>query len=185
MSEKVIRLTPKGIEKAKEILAGLPDEQVGNIVKYLTETFLEEIHLGLEGEVEYKDAPFYELVDRIYQEHEVKGCYFCDRSIDGNAVPFNYPDKTEICLTCQIKVANLLKAFKINPAVLFPGMGDRKIQAVIYEREDTMHTKDSDCTVGETGACVICHVTHGDPCPECGGRAFHKDGCPIVVGTKH
>jgi hypothetical protein len=25
--------------------------------------------------------------------------------------------------------------------------------------------------------CTVCHVTWGDPCPGCGGRGFHVDGC--------
>ena len=38
------------------------------------------------------------------------------------------------------------------------------------------HTKDSDCTVVD-GLCIICHVGHDDPCPDCGGQAFHNPGC--------
>jgi len=40
-----------------------------------------------------------------------------------------------------------------------------------------LHTKDLDCTLDEHFCCVVCGVGHGDPCPECGQRAFHKDGC--------
>lgn len=40
------------------------------------------------------------------------------------------------------------------------------------------HTKDKDCIVGDvTGWCLICHVAHGDPCPDCGARAYHKPNC--------
>jgi hypothetical protein len=39
------------------------------------------------------------------------------------------------------------------------------------------HKQDSDCTVGEDGLCIICQVLHGDPCVECGARAFHLANC--------
>jgi len=138
-NEKVVQLTPKyietyleSLEKAPEVLAKLPKHEVEFIVKYLTDQFIEEIKQGLEGEIEYKDAPFFEVVDRLYEDVEVKGCYFCDRSIDGNAEPFDYPNNTRLCLTCMEKAANLLVAFGIDHGSLFPGMGDRKIQKVIY-----------------------------------------------------
>jgi len=40
------------------------------------------------------------------------------------------------------------------------------------------HTKDADCTIDPaTGLCSVCGVADGEPCPECGGRSFHLDGC--------
>lgn len=40
------------------------------------------------------------------------------------------------------------------------------------------HGKDSDCTIDpETDCCTECGVWHADPCPDCGGRGFHNDGC--------
>lgn len=140
-NEKVVRLTPKyietyleSLEKAPEILAELPKHEVELIVTYFADQFVEEIKQGLEGEIEYKDAPFFEVVDRLYEEVEVKGCYFCDRSIDGNAEPFDYPNTTKICLSCMDKVANFLVAFGIDHTSLFPGMGERKIQKVLFEK---------------------------------------------------
>lgn len=137
-NEKVIKLTPKYIEEAKEILANLPDDQVGSIMKFIAGQFTKEIELGLEGEVDYEDAPFFGLIDRMYEDAQPKGCYFCDRSIDGNAVPFE--DKTKLCLTCKLKVANLLVAFGIDPNCIFSGMGKRKIQKVIFEKFDEVPT---------------------------------------------
>ena len=40
------------------------------------------------------------------------------------------------------------------------------------------HSKDSDCTLDETDCCTVCGSYHADPCPGCGGRGFHVDGCP-------
>jgi len=131
--ENVIKLTPKYIQAAKEVLAGLPEDQVKDVTMFIAGQFIEEIGLGLEGELEYREAPFFEVVDKMYEESQPKGCYFCDRSIDGNEKPFDYPNSTKLCLTCMLKVANLMVAFGINPGSLFPGMGDRQIQAVLYD----------------------------------------------------
>lgn len=133
-NEKVVQFTSKYIVKAREALANMPEDEIVYIVKYLADQFIGEIEQGLEGEIEYKDAPFFEVIDRMYEGAQPKGCYFCDRSIDGNAEPFDYPDKTRICLTCMDKVANLLVAFGIDHESLFPGMGERKIQEVIYDK---------------------------------------------------
>lgn len=44
------------------------------------------------------------------------------------------------------------------------------------------HTEDAHCTVDtETNECRICHVFHGDPCQDCGGRGYHNQGCPIML----
>jgi hypothetical protein len=43
------------------------------------------------------------------------------------------------------------------------------------------HSKDSDCTVNEeTECCDVCGVSHGEECPDCGGRGFHKPVCPVL-----
>ncbi len=42
------------------------------------------------------------------------------------------------------------------------------------------HTQDSDCTLNLNDECVECGVYHGDPCPDCGGRGFHKSDCPSL-----
>lgn len=41
------------------------------------------------------------------------------------------------------------------------------------------HAQDEDCTVDpETNECIQCGTWHGDPCPDCGARAFHREDCP-------
>jgi hypothetical protein len=45
-----------------------------------------------------------------------------------------------------------------------------------------VHDKDSDCVLDALGYhCVECGVPHGDPCPECGGKAFHTERCPEML----
>lgn len=48
------------------------------------------------------------------------------------------------------------------------------------QRLTAIHSHDFDCTVGEDGECAECHVYHGDPCPSCGQRAYHADGCAAI-----
>lgn len=44
------------------------------------------------------------------------------------------------------------------------------------------HTKDEDCTPDPaTDLCIGCGVHHGEPCAACGGKAFHRDDCPIYI----
>ena len=45
-----------------------------------------------------------------------------------------------------------------------------------------IHTRDEQCQV-EDGRCIACGVAHGEPCPECRGRAFHRFGCPLLPET--
>jgi hypothetical protein len=46
------------------------------------------------------------------------------------------------------------------------------------------HEKDDDCKLdnpdGLPGTCVECGVYHDEPCPDCGGTGFHKDGCQEI-----
>jgi len=42
------------------------------------------------------------------------------------------------------------------------------------------HERDSDCTLDPAvDVCIYCHVSHGDPCPECSGRGYHVAGCAM------
>jgi len=130
--EGKIRIAPKYIQKAMDLHLGLTEEQVRDFLRFIAEKFIKEIEQGLEGAIDYLDAPFFEAVDTMYEESQPKGCYFCDRSIDGNETPFDYPNETRLCLSCMLKVANLMKAFGIEPQSLFPELGNTKIQKVIY-----------------------------------------------------
>jgi hypothetical protein len=48
-------------------------------------------------------------------------------------------------------------------------------------RKRREHSRDSDCTVDpKTDSCKTCGVYHGDPCPRCGGRGFHKPKCSTL-----
>jgi len=136
MADKIIKFYPKHIKEIKsalDVLRNIPDEDVRTILAVLSEQFIDEIRNGLEGEVEYNEAPFFAEVDKLYQDAIPKGCYFCDPEIDPNDAPFDFPENAKLCPSCQLKVANILKAFGIHPECLFPGIGERKKQEVIYE----------------------------------------------------
>lgn len=42
------------------------------------------------------------------------------------------------------------------------------------------HHKDEDCAghLGD-GCCVVCGAGHGDPCQECSGTGYHREGCTL------
>lgn len=42
------------------------------------------------------------------------------------------------------------------------------------------HERDEDCTLDANDVCIRCGLYHGDPCPLCEGRGFHKPGCEVV-----
>ena len=127
--------TKQGQEKrtAMEILSSMDPQEIKEISDHLTTKFLDSIKKGLEGDFEFAGYPIFEAVDKLYESYEARGCYFCDKNIDGNETPFDYPDKTSLCLSCMLKVADLLVSFGINHEVLFPGMADRNNQQVLYQ----------------------------------------------------
>lgn len=45
---------------------------------------------------------------------------------------------------------------------------------------DMEHNQDKDCEgYVVDGVCSICGAGHGDPCPECGQRAYHRHDCDL------
>lgn len=44
---------------------------------------------------------------------------------------------------------------------------------------NTEHTKDSDCTLDNNHTCIGCGVYHGEPCPVCKQRGYHKTDCSL------
>lgn len=53
------------------------------------------------------------------------------------------------------------------------------ITTAIRARRELGHAQDSDCGVNhDDNMCRVCHVYHGDPCNDCGARAYHKPTCP-------
>jgi ribosomal protein L24E len=114
---EILDITKRLIQKAQsespfaKIMGKLTKEEADYAVKQILDFavigLLDEIRDGLDGKLDYKSAPFFGMVDQEYDARKVRGCYFCDRSIDGNAVPFVI-GKTKVCLTCQIKMMSYL-----------------------------------------------------------------------------
>lgn len=104
-------LAPRYIREAQRLLQGLPNDKAEGILKYIVGLLLDEVRKGVAGDLDPSEAPFFAQVDQIYEEALVKGCYFCDRSIDPNAVPFD-PKATKICLTCKMKLEKALLALR-------------------------------------------------------------------------
>lgn len=96
------------IQKSKETLQGMP---IDIVIEALMTQLLDEVKSGLEGDIGYDKSPFFAAVDQEYEKARVKGCYFCDRTIDPMAVPYE-PGKTKVCLTCNMKIRNFLNSIQ-------------------------------------------------------------------------
>lgn len=48
-----------------------------------------------------------------------------------------------------------------------------------------IHWEDEQCDLDSEDVCRVCGVWHGDPCPSCGGRGFHRPGCEDSDGFDH
>jgi hypothetical protein len=62
-------------------------------------------------------------------------------------------------------------------------MGDvRDVTKLLTDLEAIagVHRKASDCTLDENKNCTVCGVSHGEPCPTCGGAGFHLEGCEEI-----
>lgn len=114
---------------AIDMISGMhPDDRVKIVAGVATVIMLQvDAGLGLidftDEEVEMLESlggDFFEEIDKRYQQ-AAAGCYFCDDSIDPNAVP--YVKGTKICLICKLKLENFLRAIGINPAKVFRGKG--------------------------------------------------------------
>lgn len=60
------------------------------------------------------------------------------------------------------------------------------LQTEISEQERATlaleHDQDEDCApyLDADDMCEICRVWHGDPCPVCGGRGYHRNRCATL-----
>jgi len=126
---KNIKTLPKEekypFEEAIEDFQQFPENKQNNMLCLISTALFMEIKAGISGEKEYEDAPFFKIVDQMYEGLKPKGCYFCDENIDGNAQEFNRDQK--VCLTCRLKIANLLQALGIPSGRVFPYQ-ERKVQ---------------------------------------------------------
>jgi len=134
LNSKIAEKFQKELGEGMALLSSLPSDKQSLIIRFLVNLMLQEVRDVLDGNKDIADAPFAAEIDSYYEELKPKGCYFCDHDIDGNSIPFEYPQKTQLCLSCQIKVANMLKSFNIDHELLFPGMGPRKHQPVRWKR---------------------------------------------------
>jgi hypothetical protein len=119
--------------KTCEDSLAMKSKDIEKITNHIMKKMIEDLRRGCSGEISYDDSPYWEAIDTVYREYEIHGCYMCDRDIDPNAIPFDFPDTTKLCMTCMMKLANILKSFGIDPHSLFPNIGARKIQPVIYK----------------------------------------------------
>jgi hypothetical protein len=69
---------------------------------------------------------------------------------------------------------------------LFDFMADtiRSQAALLRAQDPAAHLQDADCRFTlKDDVCTVCGVGHGEPCPDCGGRGFHRPTCPTLALT--
>lgn len=49
-----------------------------------------------------------------------------------------------------------------------------------FAQRSGRHMRDEDCTVGPDGCCLVCGVTHTEPCHDCHGSGYHLAGCEEI-----
>lgn len=86
---------------------------------------------------------------------------------------------------CSTSVVNLDEPVETQEFILW----DERSRCVAVECDgksitfgfarEASHVRDEDCKgfVDASGCCSICGAGHGDPCEECSGSAYHRDGC--------
>jgi len=98
-------------EDAAKVITKLSDSDAKTLLAYVASQLFSEIIDGLEGG-NPADLDFFRIVDEEYEKRKVKGCYLCDRSIDGNEQHFN--EKTHVCLTCMAKIKSLITFYQVR-----------------------------------------------------------------------
>lgn len=68
--------------------------------------------------------------------------------------------------------------FHLKHGVVLEDATAEQLEAFLLEI-DPPHSQDEHCEVDpETDLCRGCGVSHGEPCPACGGRGYHRrDDC--------
>ena len=121
---------PQWLEDGTNTLKRVSDEDGNAIIEMVVTSIMTEIRfslglLDIQDEIYEKDipTPFFDQINDIYQE-AAGNCYFCNDAIDPNAEQF----EGNICLNCQLKMANFLKYIGFPHDKIFPLAGKRTVQ---------------------------------------------------------
>ncbi len=108
-----ILLKRKSAESKKALEALMASSDPDAIIKFIVEVILAECEIGL-GLMDWDDddeLKFFNQINDVYQE-AAGDCYFC-RELDPNEIKFD--KNTQLCMTCQLKMRNFLRAIGIEP----------------------------------------------------------------------
>jgi hypothetical protein len=90
------------------------------------------VSLGMIEDKELESTPLFDLVERLYKD-ATGGCYFCDKTLDPNAVGID--SKTHLCIRCRLKLANFLTMMGEDPTKYIQGIfGPRKVQKARFNK---------------------------------------------------
>ena len=100
------KMTPNWIEKGKEVLDSMSEQDQETLVAFVFNLILEDVKTGLKGE---NAEIFFEMIEKEFQKSH-KDCYFSGQ-VDGNAVGFT--KDTKVCVLCAVKVKNILRTVQL------------------------------------------------------------------------
>lgn len=103
----------------------------------------------------------------LYKWPASQNCMDCKHGmgitfVDEENIPLNYEEYNSAMLCMEAHINN---------------------DGVSCPNKMTQHTKELDCTLDDNMSCKICGAYHGDPCPECGTRGFHKSDCSYLISS--
>jgi len=122
---KILKWTADPVKVGLKPLLDLSDSVANNLLDAIIYIFLLEIKIGLGldtaenvnkeigANFDEEGLVFFDKVDALYQKIK-HDCYFCD-NIDPNKT--QYSENTELCADCQMRVANILQYYGINPSL--------------------------------------------------------------------
>jgi hypothetical protein len=110
--------------------------------------------------------------------------YAIDDLKDFVATPAPWSQSCTVCYNLlgpgRRKAYWLLSSTITNPTVPSARKLHDPVMKHIMNDEQLTHEKDEDCAGHlEDGCCVVCGAGHGDPCQECSGTGYHREGCSL------
>lgn len=136
-----IKMSKEAMERYRDAMNILTDkltlEEAEKVLEFVFYVIRGDVAMGLglmdtESD-DVPETPFFDEIDALYQKshHE---CYFCDPGIDPLETEIG-PD-TYICPEHQLKAANLLTMFGIDPSKIFKYVtGPSKIQKTRVKKD--------------------------------------------------
>ena len=101
---------PKWMAKAMETFKGMPKDDIKNLLSLVVNELFHEIKKGLAGE---EESEFFEVVNRMFFESRITGCFLCDPTIDVNDKDVKFTE-IGLCIPCSHKASKMFKELGLD-----------------------------------------------------------------------